>query len=484
VFSRRTTFFTTLLEAALAVAVSLGVLLVPLTVLWVAENNSTVDWMAAYRASADIWLAAHGVPIAITEQPIAGVSAPAFVLQILPLGFTAVIVGLAFRMGQRLATSAVLWPGWLGGIGVYGTASLLLTTSSKHALASADANLGVFLPPVLFGTVLVLSSLLSKPADLGVTNLPVARERARFQSWMRERWESLGWWANVVAPPALRAGTAVVVMLLGFAALSLALVLGFNWIEVIRLYESMQLTLLGGVLLTVGQLAFLPNFVVFAADWFTGVGFAIGSGSSVSPLGTNLGPLPSLPIFAALPAGHLSVGIIAVLVPVISAIVATLSVKNHAADLRFEFAHPLSAALSLGIPVALVAALEFLIINVLARGALGPGRLAEVGGNPLSNAAALFAEVALVATIAAFYSASPDAPDGHLIERAKASVANVRGSVASVTNIARTATKTAGKAKPEDQDFYDTAPKPAAEPPAAKPGNASPAASGFEPEER
>ena len=152
-FSRRTTFFTTLLEAALAVAVSLGVLLVPLTVLWVAENNSTVDWMAAYRASADIWLAAHGVPIAITEQTIAGVSAPAFVLQILPLGFTAVILGLAFRMGQRLATSAVLWPGWLGGIGVYGTASLLLTTSSKHALASADANLGVFLPPVLLSLI-------------------------------------------------------------------------------------------------------------------------------------------------------------------------------------------------------------------------------------------------------------------------------------------------------------------------------------------
>jgi DNA-binding phage protein len=469
VFSRRTTFFTTLLEAALAVAVSLGVLLVPLTVLWVAENNSTLDWMASYRASADIWLAAHGLPIAITEQTIAGVAAPAFVLQMLPLGFTAIIVGLAFRMGQRLATSAVLWPGWVAGIGVYGAASLMLTTSSKHALAAADANIGVFLPPVLFGAVLILSSVFAKPADLGVTNLPTARERRLVQNWLRERWEGLGWWANVVAPPALRAGTAVVVIMLGFAALTLALLLGFNWIEVIRLYESMQLTLLGGILLTVGQLAFLPNFVVFTADWFTGVGFAIGTGSSVSPLGTNLGPLPSLPIFAALPTHSLSAGILAVLVPVVAAIVATLSVKNHAADLRFEFASPLSAALSLGIPVALVAALEFLFINLLARGALGPGRLADVGGNPLTNAAALFAEVAVVATIAAFYSASPDAPDGHLLERAKASVASVK-------NIA----KPAAKPKADSTDIYDTASTTSA--PAVPAAPTVPSASGFEPE--
>jgi Family of unknown function (DUF6350) len=470
VFSRRTTFFTTLLEAALAVAVSLGVLLVPLTVLWVAENNSSVDWMAAYRSSADIWLAAHGVPIAITEQTIAGVATPAFVLQILPLGFTAIIVGLAFRMGQRLATSAVLWPGWVAGIGVYGAASLLLTTSSKHALAAPDANIGVFLPPIVFGLVLILSSLFAKPADLGVANLPAARERVAFQNWLRDRWEGLGWWANVVAPPALRAGSAVVVMVLGFAGLTLALLLGFNWIEVIRLYESMQLTLLGGILLTVGQMAFLPNFVVFTADWFTGAGFAIGSGSSVSPLGTNLGPLPSLPIFAALPAGQVSLGILAILVPVVAAIVATLNVKNHAADLRFEFANPLSAALSLGIPVALVAALEFLVINLLARGALGPGRLADVGGNPFTNAAALFAEVAVVATIAAFYSASPDAPDAHLLERAKASVASVK-------NIA----KAAGVSKADDGDVYDTS-APSKPAPVAPVAPTTSAASGFEPE--
>ena len=120
--------------------------------------------------------------------------------------------------------------------------------------------------------------------------------------------------------------------------MTLALQLAFNWIEVIRLYESMQLTLLGGILLTVGQIVFLPNFVLFGADWFTGAGFAIGTGSLVSPLGSQLGPLPALPIFAALPAGELSFGMIAIAIPVVAAIVATLRIRSHAAEMRFEFA--------------------------------------------------------------------------------------------------------------------------------------------------
>ncbi|MEY4411287.1 MAG: hypothetical protein RLZ69_861, partial [Actinomycetota bacterium] len=243
------------------------------------------------------------------------------------------------------------------------------------------------------------------------------------RAWVNQRWEALGWWANVVLPPALRAGTAIVVSLIGVSAVTLALQLAFNWIEVIRLYESMQLTLLGGILLTVGQIVFLPNFVLFGADWFTGAGFAIGTGSLVSPLGSQLGPLPALPIFAALPAGELSFGMIAIAIPVVAAIVATLRIRSHAAEMRFEFASPITAALSLGIPVALVAALEMLLANLLTRGSIGPGRFADVGGNPLTTAAALFVEVALVSTIAAFYTASPDAPDSHLVERAKASVA-------------------------------------------------------------
>jgi len=394
-----------------------------MTLLWAVENNSTVDWTAAYRTAADFWLAAHGVHISVPAQTIAGVEAPDFTISMIPLGLTALIIGLAFRIGQRLATSQVLWPGWVAIALVYGGFSLLISNTVKSPLAAPDSVQGTFIPPLVFVVVALLSSIFAKPADLGVAHLQPAKERLVVRAWVNQRWEALGWWANVVLPPALRAGTAIVVSLIGVSAVTLALQLAFNWIEVIRLYESMQLTLLGGILLTVGQIVFLPNFVLFGADWFTGAGFAIGTGSLVSPLGSQLGPLPALPIFAALPAGELSFGMIAIAIPVVAAIVATLRIRSHAAEMRFEFASPITAALSLGIPVALVAALELLLANLLTRGSIGPGRFADVGGNPLTTAAALFVEVALVSTIAAFYTASPDAPDSHLVERAKASVA-------------------------------------------------------------
>jgi hypothetical protein len=394
-----------------------------MTLLWAVENNSTVDWTAAYRTAADFWLAAHGVHISVPAQTIAGVEAPDFTISMIPLGLTALIIGLAFRIGQRLATSQVLWPGWVAIALVYGGFSLLISNTVKSPLAAPDSVQGTFIPPLVFVVVALLSSIFAKPADLGVAHLQPAKERLVVRAWVNQRWEALGWWANVVLPPALRAGTAIAVSLIGVSAVTLALQLAFNWIEVIRLYESMQLTLLGGILLTVGQIVFLPNFVLFGADWFTGAGFAIGTGSLVSPLGSQLGPLPALPIFAALPAGELSFGMIAIAIPVVAAIVATLRIRSHAAEMRFEFASPITAALSLGIPVALVAALELLLANLLTRGSIGPGRFADVGGNPLTTAAALFVEVALVSTIAAFYTASPDAPDSHLVERAKASVA-------------------------------------------------------------
>jgi hypothetical protein len=419
VFNRRTTFLTAALEAALAVAITFGLLLVGLSLLWVTENNASVDWMAAYRTAADIWLGAHGVAINVAAQTIAGVKTPAFTLSLYPLLLTAGIAALAFRSGQRLATSVQLWPGWVGTALVYGGFSTLIANTSVHQLAAADSARGTFQPVAVYLLVQIAASLFARPASLGVANPPVASERERLRRWIQQRWDGAGWWINVVLPPALRAGTAVVVSLIAVSALSIALSLAFNWVEVIRLYEGLQLSLFGGALLTFGQLAYLPNFVVFGADWFTGAGFAVGTGSLVAPTGTTLGPIPALPIFAAIPPESMAFGLTALAVPIVAAVFATLSIKAHAANMRFEFANPISAALSLGIPVALVAALELFVLNLVAGGGMGPGRLQDVGANIWVASLVIFAEVAVAATAAAFVSTRPEAPDHRVIERAK-----------------------------------------------------------------
>ena len=418
-FSKQATFVTALLESALAVAIGMGIPLVPMTILWAAENDASVDWMAAYRTAADFWLAAHGVHIIVPAGKIAGIATPDFVISLIPLGLTAVVAFVAYRMGKRLAASSILWPGWVAAMGAYFGFSLLITTTAHTAVAFPLEAQGAFQPALVFGAVLIASSLLAEPIDLGVANLPEAAERAGLRAWLDGKGKTAHWALAALWRPALIAGTATVTGLLAASALAISILLAVNWIDVIRLYEGLQLTLLGGIMVTFGQVALLPNLVVYGADWLTGAGFAIGQGSLVSPLGSQLGPLPSMPVFAALPAGQLSFGMIAIAVPVIMAFVATVGIRKYADLIRFEFASAFSAAVSLGLSIGVVAAVEAALLTLISSGGVGPGRLQTVGGNWWLVAIVVFAETSLAATLAAFYSAKPEEPDQVVIQRAR-----------------------------------------------------------------
>jgi ABC-type branched-subunit amino acid transport system permease subunit len=109
---------------------------------------------------------------------------------------------------------------------------------------------------------------------------------------------------------------------------------------------------------------------------------------------------------------------IVILVPLVAAFVATLAVRKSASDIRFEFASAWSAAISLGLAIGLVAALEMGALAVLASGGFGPGRLQTIGVNPALLMAVVFVESAAVATLAAFSIARPDKPDHPLLAKA------------------------------------------------------------------
>ena len=57
----------------------------------------------------------------------------------------------------------------------------------------------------------------------------------------------------------------------------------------------------GNVALLALQLAFAPNLIIWAASYALGAGFSLGSGALVAPAGTELGLLPAIPVFGALP---------------------------------------------------------------------------------------------------------------------------------------------------------------------------------------
>ncbi|MFM2352454.1 MAG: hypothetical protein RL096_935, partial [Actinomycetota bacterium] len=275
---------------------------------------------------------------------------------------------------------------------------------------------GTFLPPTFFAIVLVVGSLTGKRQLFGeASNLPEAAERIWFKNWVADRVDNLHWGIRALAMPALRAGTGIVAMLLAISAVMIALLLAVNWITVTRFYEGLQVSVLGGIMVTAGQLAVLPNLVIFGAAWLTGVGFQIGAGSIISPIATNIGPMPIFPIVGAIPAGQLSFGLIAVAVPLLGAFAATLLIKRHADEVRFEFASAWNAAISLGLAIGFVAAVEMGILAAAASGGFGPGRLQTVGINPLMLMAVVFVETASVSILAAFFSARPDKPDHPLL---------------------------------------------------------------------
>jgi hypothetical protein len=236
-----------------------------------------------------------------------------------------------------------------------------------------------------------------------------APERETIRSFLSELRYKFHWSIRSLIEPALRAGTAITVMLIMVSAFTLSILIGINWIDITRLYESVQVSILGALVLTLLQLSLLPNLLIYTASWYTGVGFSIGTGSLISPLGSQVGPLPAVPVLGALPVGRLDYALVAIVVVLLASFIATLSIRKSADEIRFEFATAWSAAISLGLAIALVTSIQMMLLAALASGGAGPGRLSEIGVNVPLLGLVVFVEVALVSILAAFFSAKPNA---------------------------------------------------------------------------
>ena len=406
--NKRQTFFIAALEAAILVAISLSLVLVPLTLVWFLENNPEVEWLVAFRAAADFWLLSHGTGLVVPEGEILGILVPAFVVTLVPLGMTIWLARSFYNAGKRFIAARSLWPGWLGGSLVYGAAALGISTAAYDIAIYPIAWQGVFFPTILFLSFQVLGSLFGQPDEIFDGDiLDQAPERDRVREALSAFRFKLHWSVRSIMGPAFRAGTAITVMLLMVSAFAIAVLVALSWIDVTRLYESVQVSVLGVVVLTIGQLALIPNLIIYGAAWLTGVGFSIGVGSLISPLGSQVGPLPAIPILGALPVGQLEFGMISIAIVLLAAFIATLAIRKSADEIRFEFATAWTAAISLGVSIAFVTASQLGLLALIASGSAGPGRLSQVGVSPWLLAVVVFIEVGVVATLAAFYSARP-----------------------------------------------------------------------------
>jgi hypothetical protein len=402
------------LEASFVIALGfVSIFLLNITI-WLVEQTAGSSFSSVLQTSSLIWFNAHAVPIHYAASKIGSVAVPAYDFDLIPLGFSILIGWAIYRAGRRLSSDEFLGASWFGAILSYSVLAIALTgVASTKKIFVLDWQ-AIFIPTAIFATILIIGSVVGAPKYETSGAL-----RDRVAGFFSTRFEKLPWSIKPLLSPALRAGTAVVLALTAFSSIVIAISFAFNWIEVIRLYQSLQLSFLGTLTVSLGQLALLPNAIAFGNTWLSGVGFSIGEGSMVNPMGTELGPMPAIPMLAVVPVGSSSLGILFVIIPLLAAFLATLLVKSHTAELRFNYASATSAALALGLSIGFVAAVEMFILADFSGGSIGPGRMAQVGATPWLVALVTFVEVSIASVLAAFFSARPEAADRELIQKVR-----------------------------------------------------------------
>ncbi len=371
------------LDALLALAIGLAIPLLPLTVLWVTRFDNGLSWDVYYRASADIWLLGHGVDMRITLDPalagslgVAGADVP-FVVTIAPLAFALITVLLGLRLGRRAVEAGTTYIGPTAAIVTFTALAVLVALSAIHPSVSPSPWQSLVLPSLIFSVGVIIGAR----GEIG-------RSGGRAQSVQR----AVTTWVTGL-PDVLRAFTRLSVhaggiataLLVTSAAVALAVAILGNFSTEISLYEGLQGGVAGSLAITAIQLLFMPVFVVWAAAWLVGPGFAVGTGSSVSPMGSLLGPVPSLPILGALPATTLTIGFIGLIVPVVAGFIAGYAARGRSTS-EFDFAGDRQRRLLrtlTPVGIGVVGGIFMGLVCWLGSGAAGPGRLADVGPNGL-----------------------------------------------------------------------------------------------------
>jgi len=392
--TRRLTALFAAFEALLVVAIGVGIPLAPLTVLWGAQFGFAVDWVTFWRASVDIWLIGHGVDVTLTLDPSVA-AALGFVgagdpvtITIAALGLGMLTLLLAVRAGRRVAETRHRALGLLVALGAFALASLGIAFSSIHELSRPSLVQSAILPALVFGVGFVIGMRAELRHQQGDDRSPI-------RDWVT-RWSAE---TRAIVGTGLRAGVAAAAGVVLVASVVTALAIAVSYATIITLYESLQTGVLGGATLTLAQLAFVPNVVIWTASWLIGPGFAIGTGSSVSALGTQLGPIPAIPLLGALPSGDFAFGFLGLLVPVVTGFLVGAMVGpglRRRVEGRAVVVTGVLAGVGGGVVLGMLA--------WASAGSAGPGRLATVGPDPWAVGAWASIELAVALTIGMYAS--------------------------------------------------------------------------------
>lgn len=336
------------LGAGLAAAAAGVVACVGVAVLvWLSGEGGSFG--GAARAGLAGWLLAHGHGISV------GGAGP---ITMVPLGLTLLAVWLLVRSGSWAVRAARV-------NGVRQVASVAGSCAAAYSLvvlavallpAGQDADAG-----------LVRGALVTVGLALVASAVGAVRSGGSSEA-LTDRLPS-------VTVPVLRGAAAGSLVLLGTASIVLGAALGIQVEALQQILGALDAGVLGGVLLVVLCLAVLPNMVLLTAAVVLGPGASVGAATSITLTQVSVGPLPAVPWLAAVPGSGAQPVFVSALaaLPVLAGMVAGAVAVRSMPVLGIDRAVGRGGAAG-ALGGLLVAAAVF-----AAGGAVGPGRMTEVG---------------------------------------------------------------------------------------------------------
>lgn len=309
-------------------------------------HGSTTD---ALRVGAVAWLVGHGSHVTVAGTPVGMV----------PLGLTVLLVFTAFRSGRSAARGAEPLDddrtlGGAAGVFVCGYVVIAVVVG----VLGSQAGASISLPRTILGAILV--------AGLG-GGFGLASGSGRLDEWAATVPE----WVRQVVAGAVAGALALVAA--GALLVGVALLFSFN--EGATVLSSLDLSTGSALSLTFVMALFAPNAALLGSSYLLGPGFAFGVGTTVSPTAVSLGVVPAFPVLAALPADGPTPGwlVVAMATPALCAAIGTWLAWRDAEPAAYDVAALRGAGAGLGAGVLVTIAIA------LAGGALGSGRLADIG---------------------------------------------------------------------------------------------------------
>jgi Family of unknown function (DUF6350) len=319
---------------------------------WIAAPHQSVGLPAVLRAGAALWLVGQHVGFTMHGAGRIGM---------LPLGLVLLPGALLWRAGKWVVrVASVRRLRHVGSAAVALAVPYSLLTAAL-ALVSRTAEFSASVPQAAICGLLI---------GLAAGGLGGARALAPWGQLVR------------LLPARQRSVVAAVLGCLGVLAAAGALLAGGSLALHLHEAESLQRSLgagpVGALLLLLLQIVYVPNAVVWAVAFALGPGFAFGAGTVVAPTGAALGPLPAVPLLAALPPGvHESLP--PWLAPVVLALPYLAGGIGGWLLIRMAPTLGIEAAPLWGLASGVLAGIVLGVLAAFSGGPLGDGRLAAVG---------------------------------------------------------------------------------------------------------